>query len=506
MKLRGSRSVQRFAISPAHGGVAPALAFFAIDIDEQGKTERPGKMPGRGRTWSCRTPSPTCGIPIGNRAVARTVFGLAILLSCLSGSGLRARQYRVTATTRVTLTLPDTAATGENFLRGKADVWQPLQGQFNRKTITVTVEPDQLDTGGSCTLLLHKPAWMNLQDDAPPKLTECSINGTSLTLHQGRLEPGVLAPAGNVVIRLSCTDQANPLDPSGATCEMASPLPPPVLRSEGMDGRSRQGTLVATFVDPAAGAYRGTILIRDRAPDHHALRLPFAFTIIGISRDDKAHCLRMATAAGEYRFQADREKQLRLPNGIWAKLTSNIGGTWLYPREIVSVSPIETFPGGQRVTVVTNTQGIKGDPIEHVGRLEYTFTVRRETPCLMVTSRTINTGNAVREIKANWGWLPGRYYVLADGRKTWRGKATNSYIDIGPVGWLWLAPMRRGQAGTLWISKLVFGESRFDTMLLYAATHRCRKDEFVSMTFAIGPATDPKAARAMVDTMKTTTR
>jgi hypothetical protein len=246
------------------------------------------------------------------------------------------------------------------------------------------------------------------------------------------------------------------------------------------------------------GTYRGVLAVRDRSPRGHALRLPWTFRVLGITAAADRSQIRLTTPVGDFLFQAGIEQQLRLPDGRWAKLTTRVADTWLYPREISAIAGPDAVPQGQRVRVTANTQGIDGKPSAGRGRLEYEFTVRADVPALLVQSRSVSLLPEAQSVEANWGWLAGSSYVTPAGKREWTGKATDRYVSIGKPGWLWLAgPGGSGSRGLAWVSNLRFGESRVDTMLLYGDTRSCTMEQSVDVGFAIAPADTPEQAAAL---------
>ena len=202
----------------------------------------------------------------------------------------------------------------------------------------------------------------------------------------------------------------------------------------------------------------------------------------------------MVGDSADYCFRPDQERQLLLPGGTWAKLTTRHGSTWLYPREFTAVEVRRDRPGEQTAVVAASVKGLDGKPVEGLGELQFELTVRADSPALLVTSRSVNRATAAAEMNASWGWLPAPYYVTPAGRQEWRGRAMDTYVDVGHCGWLWLAPSRQDGPGLAWLSPMKFGESRFDTMLLYSESGSRATGAGVEIRFVIAPAGDAETA------------
>jgi len=94
-----------------------------------------------------------------------------------------------------------------------------------------------------------------------------------------------------------------------------------------------------------------------------------------------------------------------------------------------------------------------------------------------------------------WGWLPGAYFVTpTEGKNEWEGVAQDKYIEVGNVGWVWLAPQSQGKPGLLWASDCKFTQSRFNSMIIHSPSATLKTGEFVEARFAIGMAASPGEA------------
>ncbi|MBT3378377.1 MAG: hypothetical protein HN742_34990 [Lentisphaerae bacterium] len=432
--------------------------------------------------------------------------GLAVLFLCGRTHAeptepMAYSRYLIRATSAVTVTLPSKATPSCHY-RSDAGVWTPVPDVHVRDgRLTLQLSTSQLGPDAEAAIVINRPPWMVLTDTAPPRLREATVNGMPCNTIDGVLRPQPLA-AKDVVIRLRVQDADNPLSPSsvhwtgeGLTCSSCILSP-----SEQSPQPMKEGLLTATFRDVRPGLYRGSISITDQAAWPNKLSLPVTFSVIGIDVSADKQRVTLSNSGGEYVFQPDLAKQLLLPGGTWAKLTSRMGSTWLYPRRITDVQIRKEPNGTQGALITTDVQDIKGKEAPGLALIEYDLSIRPDTPALLVTTRSTVISEGPQRTSANWGWLPAAYYVTPEGKQEWRGLARNEYITIGKIGWLWLAPKAPGkQPGLVWASESSFGESRFNTMLLYGTDKTCKTADYVEVKFAIAPADSAEEGQAIVD-------
>ncbi len=407
-------------------------------------------------------------------------------------------RYVIRSTSRATVTVPATNDPGLGFYRDSRGKWQTLtSAKRDGNTITFTVEPQE-----ETLVVVDKPKWMVLDDRNPPRVNSATINGRDCPLREARLELGCLAKGG-ATLEIAAADDRNPVAPASVRFRLYEH--PEVKISIRVSEGGPPSLNLRVSVDLAnlePGAYEGELGFADMAPAANAFVATVAFTVMGVKIDPDSRGVSLANAGTAYRFQPHRSNQLLLPGGIWSKLTTRTDNVWLYPREILAAEVVSDTTEHTTVRIRTNTQDIDGKPREGLGELEYELTVRADTPALFVTTRSRNISDQPVPNQANWGWLPAAYYVTSDGQKKWRGRARNEYLGVGRVGWLWLAPKKKGAPGLVWMSDLAFGESRFDTMLLYSEKKTCKPGESVDMRFAIAPANDPEEAAAMYEDLR----
>lgn len=442
----------------------------------------------------------TDGATVPASRSARMLAALAVLLAGAAASAAPAETacYRLTITAPTTFALPGGEAAGGDFRQPAGGAWVPLKTDREPgRPVTFTLDLSQCSAAGEALVVLGKPDWLGLEDANPPRVTGLTVDGVARPFAGSNLAVGGIRGDG-AEITIALTDDENPLAAGSLTLRL-SPDPGTAVQIDrsGLQPRQRQGHLVIRTRGLAPGAYRGELAVGDLAAAANRVSYTLSFSVFGATVAPDRQSVVLVGAGSEYRLQAHLSEQLLLPGGIWAKLTTRTAGTWLYPRQFTAVELTRDLPTEKTVLVKATTQDLDGKPNEGLGALEYELTVRADTPALLVTTRSINVSGKDAESNASWGWLPAAHYVTPSGRQEWRGKAADRYIDVGRVGWLWLAPVRAAGTGLAWMSPLKFGESRFDTMLLYSEAGPVKAGGSVEIRFAIAPADSAETAAAI---------
>lgn len=431
------------------------------------------------------------------RFTAVAAWAVLIVGTATAAEGDAAR-YRLAASAPATFALPDGQGDTGDFCRTADGTWVPLATDRQPgKPVTFTLSPAQCSPSGEALVILGKPAWMTLDDVVPPRVTGVLVDGVARPFAGNAIALGCVSGA-STEITLTLADDASPLAPDRLELHLTPAVGDAVqLDGTGVQPPQRQGRATIRLTRLPPGAYHGELTLSDLAAVPNRALYTLDVTVFGITIAADQQSLVLAGAGADYRLHAHLSEQLLLPGGIWSKLTTRSAGTWLYPRRFTAVDLVSDLPTAKTVRVKADTQDLEGAPNAGLGALEYDLTVYLDTPALFVTTRSLNLAGKDLDSNASWGWLPAPYYVTASGRQAWRGKATDSYVNVGQVGWLWLAPARPGEPGLVWMSQLRFGESRFDTMLLYSDTGTVKPGGAVEMRFAIAPAATPEAAAAI---------
>lgn len=336
--------------------------------------------------------------------------------------------------------------------------------------------------GASAWLVVNKPAWMVLEDETAPKLAWVKLNGKPVQLGpEGDLGNLSAFPA---TVTFGIKDNANPLDArsvrvslgeQAAACKVATvDCVPPKL----------SGQVSLTFPKLPAGSYRGSVTVADLAPSGNRLTIPLRFSVDGVTVASDQQTVTITAAGVSYTLRANGQASLQAGNGPWAYLTSNLGGQHMYLDKIVEVQTLVDTPAQRTIRVVGQPgETDKKQDGTKLARLEYELTVRPDVRCLLVKSRTVNLG-APTSMYCWWGWLPGKGFVDPVGEHEWSG----TYKDVGKVGWVYLPALKDDTNGLGWVSGLVFGESRFNTMMLFTDPQTIPTASESVLDFALFPA------------------
>jgi len=329
---------------------------------------------------------------------------------------------------------------------------------------------------------------MVLEDETPPEITALSFDGTNLPV-TGAIDLGSL-PAAPRTISVEARDEQNPLDPNSAFVALGGATARIEVDAGKLGPPEKSGSFTASLPDLPPGIYEGAAEVADLSPQGNVAEVPITFSIFGIEPSEDQQSVRIAGPGTGFEIKADRQAFITIgPAGPSMYLTVQNAGNYLYVREFTAVESIEDSPEAKAVRVSCSLEDIDGKPLERdeaATEVTYDLAVRADLPCMLVTSRAKNLGDK-QDVYCFWGWLPGDGYVTPDGEEhEW----TMKYGDIGHVGWVYLPPSRAGATGVGWISPLLFGESRFGTMLLYTDPTRIETetDGVVETQFAIMPA------------------
>ncbi len=378
--------------------------------------------------------------------------------------------------------------------------WASMEAAVEDGRLHIEIGP-QAAPNGEAVLVINKPEWMVLDDTDAPTLLGLKVNGEARPTSTDTLQLGCLSgDTADVVIGVK--DDKNPIDAAGASFRLGDAHDVTVeVDTSGLGPPKTSGRMVVKMSGVQAGQYQGTLRLSDMAPLSNSRSWPVSFTVMGISvSDDKQSVSLAGLGAGYLMATGTKEQQLLLPNGLWAKLTSNMGGTYLYPREFTDVEIIKDTEQEKTVLVTANVVDLEDNPTEGLGKLEYELTVRSDTPALLVTTRSINISDKDISNSPNWGWLPCPYYCTPEGQQEWSSGGDKArYSTIGKVGWLWLAPRTEGQPGLLWVSADSFGEFMGGSILLYGSGGTTKPGEFVAMKLAFAPADSPAEAEQIYE-------
>jgi hypothetical protein len=374
------------------------------------------------------------------------------------------------------------------YVRTADGKWLRTEAAEVNGRITLSLKPEQLG-GGETAVIVNKPAWMVLEDNEAPKLAWVKLNGKELKADARDL--GVLS-AFPATLSLGIKDNANPLNADGTRVSLPLEAGPAQVNTKELGPPKTSGRLDVTIPKLPAGDYNMQVVVPDSSPQANTLRLTFRFRVTGFAVSEDLQTIKVGTPGGAFTFRAQRTAELQVGDTTPAYLSTGVTGGYLYIDKVEKVETLEPQgPAEARPLQKTiRVHAIPGKTDQDqdgakLARLQYDLTVRDDLPCLLVTSHTVNLG-AKQDIYTWWGWLPGTKWVDSVGDHEWSGQ----YKDVGKVGWVFLPQKDTQTPGIGWISPLHYGESRFNTMLLYTDPQKIPKDTgaSVDMSFALMPA------------------
>lgn len=389
------------------------------------------------------------------------------------------------------------AAPTKVYLRTPTGQWVSKPVTVSNRTLHVTISP--AEAGGSTMLLLHKPAWMVLPDDTPPQVLRVTLGKTALNAAEGA-DWGAL-PENPAKLLITLTDNANPLDPGSIRFTTDGAGLPVTLGTSNLQSNRTSGAVTIGLPKLAAGRYQVRLECTDRSPMANRVVRHWSFAVPGVAISADRQEVRLVSAAGEFTFAARAQATLVCGKGPAAYLTSRVQGQHTYLEHLTEVEVLDDTPARQRVRIIAEPgKTDRGGEGTKLARLEYDLETRAGLPAILVTSRTVNLGEK-SSLYCWWGWLPGAHYETSQGTVEWSGQ----YKDVGKVGWVYLASTADNTPGLGWIAPGVFGESRFNTMLLYTDPRDIEtgSGESVTIRFALMAAKSAGAVAAAAEKIKT---
>ena len=342
---------------------------------------------------------------------------------------------------------------------GPGREWREAESAREGGAVTIIVRPSDT-AAGRALLVIDKPEWMTLADDEPPRIESATVGEQAAGVGESL---SIAAAGAASPLKLQFVDDANPIaGQSVALVADGQRIPPASLT---VDGHRASATFDLTAL--GAGAYAGHIEVTDRSPAANALHVPFYLTVDGVRRHPDGQGVTVCCKGSEFvvRGGARTKGFLELGDtGASAYLTSQVGGQNLWANAVLEITDL---PDGEGVRVLMDVSDVDGADVGRPAALEFDLEPAPDLPGLLVTSRARNLLEN-GPVYCFWGWLPGEGYVTSEGEHAW----SMTYSAIGSVGWVFLPSLRADGTGIGMLSPLVFGESRFGTMLLYTDPQR----------------------------------
>jgi hypothetical protein len=384
------------------------------------------------------------------------------------------------------------------YVRGPDGQWVKLPASEEGGRVTVVLRPERIGTG-TVNLIVNKPGWMVLDDAEPPMVAWLKVNGNEIRV-SGECDLGVVGQFP-LTLGVGLKDNANPLNAQTVQVSLPSSAPGPRLDVSGLGPPKPNGRVSVEIPRLPPGDYNVEVTVADLSPQANATTVRFRFKVIGFDVSQDQQTVRVGTPGGEFTFRAQRVRELQVGTASPAYLSTGIAGHFLYIDTIERVEVLQDTPTVKSVRLhVLPGKTDKDDDGTKFARLQYDLTIRDGLPALLVTSHTINVGPK-QDVYTWWGWLPGTKWWDAAGEHVWSGQ----YKDVGKIGWVFLPQDNAETPGIGWISPHVFGESRFNTMLLYTDPRTIPTDtnQSVDMNFAIMSAKTAAEVAAVAEKIKT---
>lgn len=223
--------------------------------------------------------------------MTRNQFDLMRLMTILSastclaqGNVSRGARYQIRTANTLTVSLPIGNVPGEHMYQHASGKWLKLPGaKYADGTLTFTLSSEQLREG-STTLLVGKPNWLDLNDDAPPAITKAMVDGKAVACTGETGLGWIDQPPRRIEIQVE--DRRNPLDPGSVRAVVNGKDMRPdgkALRYEADGTNSKKARIVCSIADLVRDVPQGTMRITlecdDYAPDDQSASITLLFTV-----------------------------------------------------------------------------------------------------------------------------------------------------------------------------------------------------------------------------------
>lgn len=365
----------------------------------------------------------------------------------------------------------------------------PTEGAGGR---TVRLDPATLGAAGTA-LVLNKPEWMVLADDAPPAITGVRVDNRTLPPEAGRTLGAFWKLPDE--IRIALSDKHNPLDERSLRVRIEGSGEGPDWEYLPLAGPAPQkgGELRVHLGELPPGTYELEVGIADRSPFAHVMTERLRLAVNGHRLSDDGQRLTLVAGGVEYVVRPDFERFLSIGDtGVHAYPTVQFRRPFYSLRKFTKVEAVVDEPAHQVIRVDALPGELNSErPSRHVA-LQFDFEIAGASKLLRVTTRVLNRSTSPGEVYCYWGWLPGSGYQLPGEEpetveeRPWAMR----YQDIGVVDWLFLKPTKPALPGFGVVSPQPLGESRFGTLLIYASPKKSTvpRGGQVELVFGLLPA------------------
>lgn len=167
------------------------------------------------------------------------------------------------------------AALAQGTYFRKADgKWEALKVTATGPATKFTLSPDMVG-GASTVIVLNKPAWMVLEDEAPPMVMKALLDGKERPVAE--LDLG-WTPTPPTELVLAIKDDKNPLDLGGLSVTLDNAVVDGKrLEVKRLTPDNKQARVAVKLAGLPQGRHELVVLAADMAPSHNLLRIAATF-------------------------------------------------------------------------------------------------------------------------------------------------------------------------------------------------------------------------------------
>lgn len=370
--------------------------------------------------------------------------------------------------------------------------WQEAASGDQTGKLAVHLEPDALGEGRT-TIVVAKPAWMTLADEAPPQVTGVRVDNRTLQPH-----PGLMLGAFWTLpaeIRVAFSDDKNPLDPSSLRVQFdgqEEQLEWQFLPAAG-PGPQKAGELRLRPRPLEPGTHELSVTVADRSPFARTLTERYRLAVNGQRVSENGQRLTLVAGGVEYVVRPDFRHFLTLGDTEQCAYPTVQFRTPFYSvRKFTNIQVVVDEPTHKVVRVEAVPAELSSDRLSRHVALQFDFELAGASKLLKVTTRLFNRSTSAGDMYCFWNAPPGAGYSVPgkDPETVESREWSRQYLDLGVLDWVFLNPMKPSLPGFGIASPQPLGESRFGGLLVYAEPKKARlpKDAAQELTFAIVPA------------------
>ncbi len=413
---------------------------------------------------------------------------LTILAALPAAHGQDYTVYRLFSTAPVKLVVPGRPGAPAYLQDAKGEWVEVKAASAGEGAIAVSVRPDMVKDGAT-SIVVNKPAWVELNDMTPPTVTAVEVNGKAIDLAAGKLSS--IAPGDVVMMKVE--DEQNRI--AAAKCRVlfdGSIVAGEVLRAK--DNPKRGSVSFTVPKDCSFGPHKLVLEADDEAPAQNVARRKIEFGLFGVEIDDDGRWVKLNTSEFTYTSKGEKGALLVAPFVGNQEIRLAIIGKGGFQHTEAFITRPELVVNEPDRKVVRVRPGLylnKATEPSDDWELTLDLEVRRGFPGLLVTSVATTTIARARGYQFWSGFPAGSYYIGSDGKRyEWHPR----YADIKPQGWIYLPAARRDGRGYGVISSGILSEYLGDSLLIFTRPKNImnmKPGDAMRVKFAVVPAAAP---------------